>query len=327
VLARTTTLYALLEEYPFLEDFLVAFHHAFDRLAQPAPGRSWARVVTLAELATAMNLPLLEFLREVQREVQRVTGVAPTIVGEALESPPDPRLRDDLSTILRELESGAPLDDLAERFDALTHGLNAEETAALARKLGLIDAASGQGLASAAGQSADWSVARLALYPGHPVRALLGEGARLRGLATHVDEVVDGLGSPMGAERWREARPALQSLLERLGGLERQARRLRLAWYPTLSNRGGLSVTALVDAELTEALDAVERSRAAAAHDDAAFAAAVTRHATEMMRRALVAEEELLAPAALRCLDDDDWEVVAEQERVVGWALVRDQAL
>ena len=326
MLSRTTTLYAVLEEYPFLEDFLVAFDNAFDRLAQPAQGTTWARVVTLAELATAMDLPWLEFLREIQREVRRVTGVAPPIVGEVPELPSDPRLGDDMRAILGELESGAPLDDLAERFDALTHGLNAEEAAALARQLGVIDEVSGQAIARSAGQSDDWPAARLSLHPGHPVRALLGEGARLRGLATHVEEVVDGLGNPVRAERWRQARPALQSLLERLGELDRQARRLRLAWYPTLSNRGGLSVTALVDAELTEALDAVERSRAAAADDVPVFVVGATRRAIEMMRRALVAEEELLAPAAMRGLDDDDWEVVAEQERVVGWALARDEA-
>ena len=80
MLARTSTLYALLEQYPFLEDYLAARHEIFGRLAEPAGARGWARVLTLSELATAMNLPWLEFLREVQAEVRRVTGASPPII-------------------------------------------------------------------------------------------------------------------------------------------------------------------------------------------------------------------------------------------------------
>jgi hypothetical protein len=327
MLARTTTLYALLEEYPYLEDFFTGFHEAFGRLAERVSGRAWARVVTVAELATAMNLPWLDFLRQVQAEVRRVSGVAPAIAGDPLGPTPDARVKDDLRALLRELECGASLEDLVKRVDALTRGLDAEGVAALARDLEGADRASGQGMAAAAGQSADWPAARLSLYPGHPARALLDEGALLRGLATHIEEVLDGLGNPVGIERWREARPVLGTLLERLGELERQARRLRLAWYTTISSRGGHSVTALVEEELSEALDAVRRSRAAASKEDAALAVGVTRQAMELVRRVLVSQEVLLVPAAMRSLDDDDWEAVAEQERVVGWALARDQTL
>lgn len=318
MIARTTTLYDLLEEYPCLEDFFAGFPEAFDRLAAPASGRAWARVVTIAELATAMNLPWLDFLRRIQAEVRRVSGVAPAIADDPLGLTPDAGVKDDLRALLLELESGASLDDLTERIDALTHGLDAEAVAALARDLERADRVSGRGIAATAGQSADWPAVRLSLHPGHPARALLDEGALFRGLATHIEEVLDGLGNPVGIERWREARPVLETLLERLGELERQARRLRLAWYPTVSSRGTHSVTALVDAELSEALDVVRRSRVAAAKDDAALAMGVTRKAIELARRALVSQEVLLVPAAMRSMDDDDWEAVAEQERVIG---------
>jgi DUF438 domain-containing protein len=327
VLARTTTLYVLLEEYPFLEDYLVAFHQTFQRLEQPEQGRTWARMVTLGELATAMNLPWLELLREIQGEVRRVVGVAPAIVGDTAGVAADARFGGDLRAIVREMEGGAPLDELAQRLDGLTRGLDAEGVAVLARELDLTSAVSAEAMVRAAGQPMEGPAARVSLHPGHPVRSLQREGERLAGLAGHVEELVDGLGSPPEVVRWREVRSALESLLARLGELERQARRLRLAWYATLASRGSRSVTGLVDGELGEAIDAIRRLRAAAARDDANFVAANARQAVERVRRTLAAEEELLIPAALRSLDDDDWEAVAEQERVVGWALAPDQAL
>ena len=327
MLARTSTLYALLEQYPFLEDYLAARHEIFGRLAEPAGARGWARVLTLSELATAMNLPWLEFLREVQAEVRRVTGASPLIIEDIAGLTPDARFGEELHAILVELEDGAPLDDLAGRLDALTQGLDAEAVAALAR-----DLVTGRGdpenaMAQAVGQTGEWPAARLALHPGHPARALLDEAARLGDLATSVEDLVGGLTSPVGGGRWREARPALEGLLARLVELDRQARRLRLAWYPTLSSRGGHGVAALVDADLVAALDALERALSAAGKGEAETAIGAARHATDLLRRALAAEEELLVPAALHGLDDDDWEAVAEQERVIGWALARDQAL
>ena len=327
MLARTSTLYALLEQYPFLEDYLAARHAVFDRLVDPAAATRWARVVTLSELATAMNLPWLEFLREVQGEVRRVTGDSPLIIEDVAGLTPDARFEEELHAILGELEDGAPLDDLAGRLDVLTQGLDAEAVAVLARDLVAGRGAPGRAMAQAAGQTGEWPAARLALHPGHPVRALLDEAARLGDLATHVEDLVGGLTSPVGGRRWREARPALEGLLTKLLQVDRQARRLRLAWYPTLLSRGGHGVAALVDADLVAALDALEQAITVTGKGEAEPAMGAARHATGLLRRALAAEEELLAPAALHGLDDDDWEAVAEQERVVGWALARDQAL
>jgi DUF438 domain-containing protein len=291
-------------------------------------------MVTLAELATAMNVPWLEFLREVRGEVQRVSGSAPAIAEDVAGRASDPRLEGELRAVLREFERGAPLADLAARLDAFTEGLDAEEVAVLARGADLAgegahlaEEGADQGATLAAGQSADWPAGRFALDPGHPARALLDEGARVRDLASHVEELVDGVTGPAGTDRWPQARSALQGLLARLSELERQARRLRRAWYATLSSRGAHAVTALVDADLSAAVDAVIRARVTAEKGDLESTAAASRFAIGLVRGALAAEEQLFVPSALRLLDDDDWEAVAEQERAVGWALARDQTV
>jgi hypothetical protein len=259
--------------------------------------------------------------------VQRETGAVAPIAEDAAAGAADPRLQDALRRALRDLESGASLGELAARLDRETQGLDAEQVAALARAVGSDAADEGALTASSVLQPADAPVTLLALSPGHPVRALLEEGARVRELTSHVEELVDGIEGPKGADRWPRARPALGGLLARLAEIERHADRLRQAWLATVSSRGGCAAAALVDERLGAAVDAVRRARKAVDEGEIDQAAAVSRSATGLALDALAAEEGLLVPVALRVLDDEDWEQVAAQERVVGWALVRDQAL
>jgi hypothetical protein len=320
VLARTTTLYVLLEEYPFLREHLRDLHPAFARLASGREPDRWARVVSLGELATAMDLPWPEFLHHLQEEIRRTTGVAPPLA--ASPSTLAPGLADDLRSILREFEAGASLASLAERLEARTRGLDAESVAAFARAG---ERSGNAGLAQATGQPVDWPPARLSLSLGHPVRRLLDESARIRDLVGHAADVLDGVADATPHGRWRQARPVLDKLLGQLQGLDVQRRRLRVAWRATLVSRGGQSVAAFVDAAMGDAEDALTRARTETQKGDRATAVGAATVALGKVRSVLVAEEELLAPAALRWLDDDDWEAVAEQERLVGPALAGDQ--
>ena len=324
MLARTTTLYALLEEYPFLAMSLAARHPVFVRLGDKGAARRWTRVATLQEVATMMDTPWLDLAREIQEEVRSVTGAAPAIAGAAPGD--DRRLADDVRDVILELERGAPIGDLAARLDELTPGMDAEGVATLARARGREGVAPASTTGWAAGQLTESPAAHAALHPGHPIRALQQEGSRLEELARLVIEVVDGLGEPPEGARWAEARKPLGGLVARLGDIAVQSRRLRAAWYTTLDSRIGPSVTAVVSERLGEAVAALDKLRIAVSGDDAGAVVAQVHAAVIKVRRALAAEEELLVPAAFQAFDEDDWEAVAEQERVVGWALDTGQA-
>jgi hypothetical protein len=319
VLARTTTLYALLEEYPFLATSLAARHPVLARLGDRASARRWTRVATLREVATTMDIPWLDLAREIQEEVRSVTGTVPAIAGAV--SGDDRRLRDDVRDVILELERGAPIGDLAVRLDELTPGMDAEGVAALARERGMEGMATAGVAAWAAGKPTESPAPHAALHPGHPIRALQQECSRLADLAHLVTEVVDTLGDPPDGARWAEARVPLGGLVARLGEIAVQSRRLRLAWYAALGSRIGPSVPAVVSERLDEAIAALDKLRIAVSGNDAGAVTTQARTAITHVRRALAVERELLVPAAFQALDEDDWEAVAEQERVVGWAL------
>ncbi len=318
LLSRTTTMHALLEEYPFLERYLVARHQVFAPLARPGRRRTWARVTTLGQVATLMDEPCAALLREIRAEVLRVRGTAPAVAVEGSGPAADPRLGDELRDLVARLEEGAPLGELSRRLDELTPGLDDEALSEIARQA---DRGRAGELFETAAGGARSEPPRLALYPGHPVRALEQEDARLGGVADHVEDALAALGDPPDPGRWREAGPVVRGLLERLSELDRQARRLRLAWYPTLASRGARSTAAVVEERLADAVGALRRLSRLAGRDDPGPLITAAPRALHLVRQVLLAEEELLVPVALRELDDADWEAVAEQERVIGWAL------
>lgn len=319
LLSQATTLHVLLEEYPFLERFLLGRHDVFAPLAHPERRRSWARVTTLGHAATLMDEPCAALLRDIRAEVLRVRGAAPAIAAESSRGTADLRCGDMLRALVPRLEEGASLSELLRQVDELTQGLDAEALSEAAREVESRSAATL--FVTAAGAARGESPPRLALYPGHPVRALEQESARLSGVADHVEQALAGLGEPPDARRWAQAGPVVRDLLDRLSEVERQARRLRLAWYVTLARRGARGAASVVEDRLTEAVAGVRRLRRLAVSDDPGAVTSAAQRALHLVRYALLSEEELLVPVALRELDDEDWETVADRERIVGWAL------
>lgn len=320
MLSAHTTIYTLLVDYPFLTGFLTRRDRAFVRLRDPSSAARWARVATLGELTVEMDLPCPDLLREIQTEVLRVTGVAPTIAGATPVTSAEEGLAGDVRDLVRALEDGAPLDVLAARLDALIREAEPRRATSVAARSAPGTGSLGEPAmpVAPAGGLVGPSVPP---HPDHPVAAVRRECVRLARLADLLEEVVGGIGDPPDPERLEGARAPLLGLIDRLRELDRQARRLRLAWYAPLSSRSGPSVATLTADRIDEALARLERLRVAVSGDEAAAVVAQAREGVALVRRALVTAEELLVPAADRVLDDDDWEAVAEQERLIGWAL------
>jgi len=55
-LGQGTTVFAVLEAHPFLEQFLLAYHAAFCRISRPGARTSWARITTLGDVAIEMDV-------------------------------------------------------------------------------------------------------------------------------------------------------------------------------------------------------------------------------------------------------------------------------
>ena len=186
-LGPRTTVWTLLEAYPFLQGFLAAYHEQFRRLATPEGRGRWARVASLEEVALAMDLTWRQLARDIAAEVTRAGRV------------------DDLRDIAARLEDGGSLMELAKELERAMDGAVPVEQADFERALA--DAAAAErlavrrGMESAAGLPADSVV--LAAPEGHPLHSLRREGAQVQTLCADLRVALDGLGGSPSRRRWR----------------------------------------------------------------------------------------------------------------------------
>jgi hypothetical protein len=317
-----TTVYALLQTYPFLEPFLLARVRGFERLAEPRARLRWARVMTMQEVAVRLDVSWQRLVGEIASEVERTTGRTPRVADAPRRIVGDERRLGELRDVVAGLEAGASLLEMAERWRSVTADLVPAETAALEAALSG-EAAGGQGAGTRAVRSAAETAEAVSPPPGHPLELLRREAGQLRELCRALEAELDRSGGSPSRRRWRRERAHVVGLVDGLAAVELRYRRERQAWFPALSVHGVGGPQALLTARQDAALETLRRLRLAADRDDpASVAEAAVRLLTEV-GDLLAQDERLLEPLALRHFSAGDWAAVRELEDAVGWALTQ----
>lgn len=322
VLGPRTTVHALLSAHPDLREFLPTYDAAFARLHDARGRVSWARTVTLGDVALEMDVSWRRLVRDLAAEVRRRTGRAPRTVDDPCEvDADDPRLGE-LRDIATSLERGGSLPDLAARLDALLDGTDAGEMESLVAALRddpTQATAAGHprlGRPSGPGNLLD------GLPEGHPVESLGREGIQVDVLAAALSAELERLGGSPSRGRWRAARPLVARLVDRLTGLELRVRRERESWLPLLERNGAGDAARLVGDRQEEVLDGLRLVRLALDADDASMAFEHGRTLHTRLRELRACEEQVLVPVAERVLTLRHWAEVRELEDETGWSLI-----
>ena len=323
-LGSRTTVFAVLQSYPFLEAFLPAYHPAFGRLSSPAGGREWARMATLGDVALEMDVSWRQLVRDVSAEVARVSGRDPPVSDPRRAVASDDRRLAELREIASRLEDGGSLVELAARLRDATAGVDAKEAAALERALAAAVAearlAAHRDVQAAVGLPADTVVS--GPPEGHPLDSLGREGLQIRVLCGGLRAELERLGGAPSRSRWRAARPLVTRLVGGLSGVESRVRREQQAWFPALAVLGANGPATLMRDRQAEALEVLRRLRLAVARDDAGSAVENGVRLLDLLDGLAATEEQVLAPIAERVLTPGDWAAVRELEDGVGWALI-----
>jgi DUF438 domain-containing protein len=324
LLGPRTTVWNVLEAYPFLEAYLIGYHEQFRRLDTPGGRGRWARVASLEEVALAMDATWRQLARDISAEVTRVGAATPAVMGHAAATGGRDHRVDDLRDMAARLEDGGSLLELAKERERVMDGAVPVERAAVERSAA--DAAAAERLAvhremqSAAGLPADSVV--VAPPEGHPLHSLRREGAQVEVLCADLRVALARLGGSPSRRRWRAARPLVARLVERLSGVEARFRREQQAWFPALAVLDVRGPAALLGDRQAEALESLRRLRLAVARDDAAFVVDNGARLLELIGELLATEEQVLLPLAEQRLVPSDWAAVRELEDGVGWELI-----
>jgi DUF438 domain-containing protein len=315
-----TTVYTLLQAYPFLESLLLQRQSGFERLTDERARTRWARTMRLSDVALRLNLPVRQMIRAIATEVERETGRTPRVADAPRRIANDERRLGELRGIVAGLEDGAPLDQMAARWREATADLEGAEEAALEAALSG-EAADGRRAGDKVAREAAEPAGEVPPPPGHPLYLLRREAASLRELCAGLAAALDRLGGSPTRRRWQQHKPLVARLAGRLSGMELRFRREQQAWFPALAVHGADGPRALLAARQLAGLETLRRLRLAVEHDDAAFVAETGARLVVELEDLLAQDEGLLEPLAQRCFSERDWAVVRELEDGVGWAL------
>ena len=318
-----TTVWALLQAYPFLEPFLLARLHGFEALAEERARTRWARVMTLDDVGIRLNVPWRQLVREIAAEVERAVGRPPRVADAPRRIVDDERRLGELRDIVGDLEAGGSLLEMAERWRAATADLELAESAALDAALSeaaVEGRAAGEWAVQAAIQAGGGTLP--SPPPGHPLETLRREADQVRRLSNGLQGELERLGGSPTRQRWRLEKPLVARLVGRLSAVELRFRREQQAWFPALEVHAVDGPQALLVTRQTEALETLRRLRLAVERDDAASVAETGGRLVDALEDLLAQDESLLEPLALRHFSAGDWAAVRELEDGVGWGLI-----
>jgi hypothetical protein len=316
-----TTVYTLLLAYPFLESYLLARVRGFERLRDQRARTRWARVMTLDDVAVRLNVPWRQMVREIAAEVEQGTGRPARVADAPQRVVDDERRIGELHAIVEGLEAGAPLLEMAARWNVATGDLERAEMAALDAALSAAALAGRAGGERVALAAAPGDVALAEPPPGHPVETLRREARHILLLTAALRAEMDRLGGSSPRRRWQRAKPLVSRLADRLSAVELRFRREQQAWFPALEVLGIEGPQALLAARQGEALETLRRLCLAVDRDDAPAAVEAGTRLIDALEDLLAQDEGLLEPLALRHLSSEDWAAVRELEDGVGWGL------
>ncbi len=341
----TTSLHDLLEEHPFLVDFLADYKPAFGILRNRVMRATVGRAATLGRVAEMGGVPLEELLNALRAEIGLRAGSAGT--SRAPEGP-DPRKTAELRSIIEDLHDGLAPDQARARFDAVVRDVSPTEIGAMEEAL-IQDGMPVQEIQ----RLCDLHVAMVrgsldrqqeASAPaGHPVHTYRAANEVITRLANRLGETAAGMAGGGSAPQ-----PETGALLEELSGIHNHYLRKENQLFPYLERHGVTGPSKVMWGVHDEIRAQLKAARAAldgkasgaggertdqptgasggassAPSDTAGKLAALARSVVEMVYK----ENKILFPLALQNLSVEEWAQVRRGEDELGYAFAQPAAV
>jgi len=317
-LTPQTKLLKLLDAYPFLLDYLAAYHPHFEILKNKAMRLTFGRMATLRKIADIGKIPLAKLMSDLAEQIARHTGEVVEI--EAAGAPPPDKVAA-LKEIIGELHRGAAPAAVKQRFDELVGDAAPTEIAAMEEELiragmpvteiqRLCDVHVGVFKDSLADED------DLSAPPGHPLHTFLAENAQV---ACLVDELI----ARVNALNEQTDLTDLVAFLDRLGEFDKHYLRKEYQLFPYLEKHGASGPPKVMWAVHDDLRGQLKALKAAAkAGDTEALKNAAPKFGRDVVEM-VFKENKILFPMAQSMLSDDEWRAIRQGENAIGFAFVQ----
>lgn len=316
-----TSIHDLLEEYPFLVDFLIDFNPKFSLLKNPMMRATAGRVATLKKASEMGGVELDELLAAIRGEVERRAG-AGTDGPDRTPETEEPDKVAELKSLIRDLHDGVAPETAKARFDTVIKDVSPKEIGAMEEQLiregmpveeiqRLCD------LHVSVVQDSLDKQEEVEAPPGHPVHTYMAENEIITSIANRLGKLCgDGQKDAFSTPTWASS---VEAVLEEISGIDNHYLRKENELFPLLERHGITGPSQVmwgvhdeIRAQLKEAKGSVSgEAGEATAKIGTSFARAVV----EMVYK----ENKILLPLAQQTLSHEDWAAVRRGEDELGY--------
>lgn len=331
-LSEKTKIDGLLNQYPFLLDFLITLSPKFGNLKNPIMRKTVGKVATLKRVSALGGMDLGRLMTAIASEIKKQTGETVTFVEPALASSgvpiTDPKERQEaLKGIIRDLHKGEDMEILKQRFGQLVHGVKASEVAMMEQAL--MD----EGLpAEEIKRLCDVHVElfkealeeqdRPEPPPGHPIHTFMKENRISEKIMSEASMLLGRLARLPGPEAFKEHQEELGSLIDRLSEVDIHYTRKENQLFPMLEGHHFTGPAKVMWSFHDDIRGHLKQTREAFNQTDADLTVTSLKEAIKAIRDMIYKEEHILYPASLDMLSHDEWIKVKEGEADIGFAWV-----
>ena len=302
----------LIDEYPFLLDFLPTLHSEYKKLGNPLMRKTMGKIVTVGKAAKTGGIPVLKFISFIEKEVKRRTADGSF---QAEERPLDQEKIEELKAIITELHQGGDVEELKKRFNDLIEDVSPVEIPKMEQKL--ID----EGMPTE--EIAKLSSLHVQIFkdaldrhdrepmpPGHPIHTFMKENAEAERLCKEIMSIVDGTGDGSTAD--------LAGLVEELGKVDLHYLRKENQLFPRLEDHG-ITGPSKVMWEAHDDIRALLKTAREGREDNQGPA---LQEMVAAVRDMFFKEESILFPLCKETLTESDWVQVRNGEEEIGYAWI-----
>ncbi len=327
---RESKVHDLIDEYPYLREWLESRAPEFEKLSNPVVYNTIGRVATLEAAAKMADLDPDSLVEEVKTEIARASIIAEELAASAtftLDEDERTRRQAVLKDLIRDLHEGASVDDVKERFDLLVSDIDAAEIAAMEQALiaegmpveevqRLCDVhvtVFRESLDEEEGVEAD---------EGHPLHMYLREneiaGEIVEELREDLQELVDGE---------EEAREDIAEELANLALIATHFHRKENQLFPALEAHGVEGPTKVMWSLDDDIIAMIKNDRALLETGDVQMFAASLEKTLTAITDMIYKEEKILFPTALQVVTDEEWERMAAGDAEIGYSWLEGEGI
>lgn len=318
----------LLKEYPFLLDFLLTQSPKFESLKSPTMRKTMGKVATLKMAATIGKLDLNHLISSIIKEVEIKTGESLTVHDTTPETLLDEKEKQEvLKGIIKDLHRGEDMEVLKNRFRKLIQNVEATEIAQMEQQL-MDEGLPPEEIKKLCDVHVE--IFKEALeekdrpepLPGHPVHTYMKENRASEKIMSDIQILIGRFGQPPEEQAYVRYRDELESLIERLAGIDIHYIRKENQLFPLLEAHhftGPSQVMWAIHDDIRALIKEAKRQFAAANYDETVSA---LKEAIASVRDMIYKEEHILFPASLDMLSESEWLKAKDGEADIGYAWV-----